>query len=277
MDRIIYFRITGKKQKNSGYRIQVFRSGSCGKDIVYVQLCGYPEKEQVPLVQGEMQKAVERILVCGRKQEEILQTWLVYEYGFEKWLESVEYSSLWRRLWRLPMYEAFYEKENVEYMLAKVPAELFPKEVWILGYGPDVKEVISGFSPRIRTLTFWVEFVTRSLEQLTQELEEELGLVSQIKLIPPGEMKKERFFCKYPVLILDYSGKENISAIGLCKGSVWLDMDSVESKRHGVEDRKLQIQYISMKKIWKEEMLQTLDTISNIEYNTGVKLDGLGR
>ena len=31
-----------------------------------------------------------------------------------------------------------------------------------------------------------------------------------------------------------------------------------------------------MKKLWKEEMLQTLDTIGNIEYNTEVKLDGLG-
>ncbi len=277
MDRILYFRITGKKGKNSDYRVQVFRSWSQGKDIIYVQLCGYPDKTQVPLVQGEMQKAVERILACGRKQEETMQTWLVYENPFEKWLESVEYTALWRRLWRLPMYDAFYEKENVEYMLAKVPADNFPKEVWILGYGPDMKECILGLSAKIRTLTFWVEFVTRSLEKLTQDLEEELGLVSQIKLIPPGEMKKERFFCNHPVLVLDYSGKVNISVIGLCKGSVWLDMDSVECKRHGIEDRKIGIHYISMKKIWKEEMLQTLDTISNIEYNTEVKLDGLGR
>ena len=277
MDRILYFRITGKRQKNNDYRVQVFRKRSCGKDIIYVQLCGYPDKEQVPLVQGEMQKAVERILACGRKQEEVTQNWLVYEYHFEKWLESVEHTVLWRRMWRLPLYDAFYEKENVEYMLAKIPTDHFPKEVWILGYGPDIKEVIFGLSSRIRTLTFWVEFVTRSLEKLTQELEEELGLVSQIKLIPPGGMKKERFSCNQPILVLDYSGRENISAIGLCKGSVWLDMDSVESKRHGIEDRGIGMQYISMIKIWKEEMLQTLDTISNIEYNTGVILDGLGR
>lgn len=229
------------------------------------------------MVQGEMQKAVERILAYGKKEEEPLPTYMVYEYGFEKWLESVEYASLWRRLWHLPVYDAFHEKENAEYMLDKVPADRFPKELWILGYGPDMKDVILGLSAKIRTLTIWVEFVTRSLEALTQDLEEELGLVSQIKLIPPEGMKRERFSYHHPVLVLDYSGKENISALGLDNGSIWLDMDSVESKRHGMEDRKIGIQYISMKKIWKEEMLQTLDTISNIEYNTGVKLDGLGR
>ena len=277
MDRILYFRITGKREFTSKYRIQVFRNQSNGKDIIYLQICGYPHKSLVPLVQGEMQKAVERILAGGRQQEEPVQTGLVYEYGFEKLLESVEYVGLWRRMWHLPVYDAFSEKENVECMLAKIPKDAFPGELWVLGYGPYTKDLIMQLAGRIRSLTFWVEFVTRSLERLTEELEEELGLVCQIRLVAPEGIRKERFSCNNPVLVLDYSGKENVSVIGLQRGSVWLDMDSVESKRHGMEDRKLGIQYISMKKIWKEEMLQTLDTISNIEYNTEVKLDGLGR
>ena len=268
MDRILYFRITGKRQFTSEYRVQVFRNTSNGKDIIYLQICGYPHKEQVPMVQGEMRKALERILARGKKDEESAQTWLVYEYGFEMWLENVEHTNLWRRLWHLPMYDGFYEKENAEYMLAKIPEDTFPRELWVLGYGPDIKERILQIAGKIRSLTFWVEFVTRSLERLTEELEEELGLVCQIRLVAPGGMKKEHLSSNKPILVLDYSGKENISVIGLCRGSVWLDMDSVESKRHGMEDRKTGLHYISMKKIWKEEMLQTLDTISNIEYNT---------
>ena len=149
MDRILYFRITGKKEKSGNYRVQIFRNRSHGKDIIYLQLCGYPGKEQVPLVQGEMQKALERILTYGKKEEKPLPTYMVYEYGFEKWLENVEYATLWRRLWHLPVYDAFHEKENAEYMLAQVPADCFPSEMWILGYGPDMKDIISELSAKI--------------------------------------------------------------------------------------------------------------------------------
>lgn len=276
MDRILYFRTAGKREFTSNYRVQVFRNKVYGKDIIYLQVCGYPYQEQVECVQGEMQKALERILACGRKDEEPARTGLVYDFSFEKWLESVECASRWRRMWQLPMYDAFYDRANVEHMLSQVPKDAFPQEMWILGYGPDVKAYILQIAGKIRSLTFWVEFVTRSLERLTEELEEELGLVCQVRLVAPGAMKKERFTGTHPVLVLDYSGKESISVIGMCKGSFWLDMDSVESKRHSMEDRKTGIHYISMKKLWKEEMLQTLDTIGNIEYNTEVKLDGLG-
>lgn len=277
MDRILYFRIAGKKAYTSDYRIQVLRNQAYGKDLLYLQICGYPHKSQVLQVQGELQKAVERILTYDRRNEEEVQTWLVYDYSFEKWLEYAEYTNLWRRLWHLPMYDAFYERKNAEYMIGKVKREAFPEEVWILGYGAEIKELVLQIAGKIRNLTFWVEFVTRSLERLTEELEEELGLVCQIRLVAPGAMKKERFFSDKPVLVLDYSGKEKLSVTGLGKGSFWLDMNSAESKRHGMEDRKTGINYISMKKLWQEDMLQTLDTISNIEYNTGVKLDGLGR
>lgn len=277
MDRILYFRITGKKEYISDYRVQVFRNKVYGKDIIYLQVCGYPHKSQVSLVQSEMQKAVERILACGRKNADPIRTFLVYDHSFEKWLEHVEYTNTWRKMWHLPMYDEFYEMENVECMFAQIPKDAFPGDVWVLGYGPKIKERICKIAGKIRSLTFRVEFVTHSLEKLTQELEEELGLVCQIRLVTPGVAKKEHLCCDKPVLVMDYSGKENVTVSGLCKNSIWLDMDSVESKRHSMEDRKTGINYISMKKLWKEDMLQTLDTISNIEYNTGVKLDGLGR
>ena len=63
------FKTAGKREFTSNYRVQVFRNKVYGKDIIYLQVCGYPYQEQVECVQGEMQKALERILACGRKDE----------------------------------------------------------------------------------------------------------------------------------------------------------------------------------------------------------------
>ena len=115
MDRILYFRTAGKREFTSNYRVQVFRNKVYGKDIIYLQVCGYPYQEQVECVQGEMQKALERILACGRKDEEPARTGLVYDFSFEKWLESVECASRWRRMWQLPMYDAFYDRAKKAY------------------------------------------------------------------------------------------------------------------------------------------------------------------
>ena len=92
MDRILYFRTAGKREFTSNYRVQVFRNKVYGKDIIYLQVCGYPYQEQVEFVQGEMQKALERILACGRKDEEPARIGLVYDFSFEKWLEKCKAS-----------------------------------------------------------------------------------------------------------------------------------------------------------------------------------------
>lgn len=277
MDRILYFRMRRKKEYGAPYRLQVFRRVVGGKDVFYLQVCGLPSAEQVELLQGEMQKAVDRISNHGKRMEEEIQTSLVYEYDFEKWLEDLECVSRWRRMWHLPVYDAYYERDNVLQMLDAISKEEFPKEVWVVGYGSAMQEWIGQIAGQIKSLHFYVEFLTRSLERMTEELEEEYGLVPQVHLVSPGGLRKIRFRSTVPVLVADYSGTEPVSAIGLYKGSIWLDMDSAESKRHSMEDRRTGVKYISLKKIWKQEMLQLLDTIGNFEYNTGVKLDRLGR
>ena len=73
--------------------------------------------------------------------------------------------------------------------------------------------------------------------------------------------------------MVDYSGDCVISIRGLAKGSIWVDMESVESKRHLMEDRVVGPQYLSLKTIWRREMMETLDTVSKFAYNTEVKID----
>lgn len=277
MDRILYFRMCAKKEYGASYRLQVFRKEVFGKDVFYLQVCGKPAEDQVELLQGEMQKAVDRISSYGKRIEEEIRTSLVYDYSFEKWLDMLDCKQEWRRMWHLPLYDAYYEKGNVLQMLKTVPKAEMPKEVWVVGYGSAMQEWISQIAGQIKILRFYVEFMTRSLERMTEELEEEFGLVPQVHLVPPGGLRKIRFRSSAPVLVADYSGREPVSALALNKGSIWLDMDSAEGKRHSMEDRRTGVKYISLKKIWKQEMLQPLDTISNFEYNTEVKLDRLGR
>ncbi len=276
MDRILYFRIIGKKEYAKHYRIQVFRKDVLGMDIIYLQICGYPTMDSVLPVKDEMQKAVGRILSQTRKQETILATHLVYEEGFQEWLESVRYEKEWRRLWHTPIYTNYHAKENVQRMLHMLSKEQFPQEAWILGQGPGMEEWLPIIARQVRNLTFYAEFVTKGFEDMLEELEENFGLVAQVSLVTPGEWKKQRLRSLQPVLVMDFSGEEVISVTRLCRGSIWMDMDSVDGKRHAIEERRTGVFYFSLKNLWKREMSQTLDTVGNFEYNTEVKIGRLG-
>ncbi len=281
MDRILYFRAVGKREYANRYRVQVFRKEVYGRDVFYLQVSGHPSVEDVLLVKDEMQKALHRLLSLGRCREEYPPTYLVYEDGFEKWLESVHYEKEWRRLWSTPMYAEYHNKVNLRQMLdvtfGKTGRSVaWPKVAFVLGYGPDMQEWLSWIARHLRSLTFFVEFVTKGFEELLADIEEEFGLVAQVKLTAPGELRKQRLRSAEPVLVIDYSGNTVISVAGICRGSIWLDMDSIEAKRHSIEDRRTGITYLSLKNIWRREMSQPLDTIGNFEYNTGVKLDRLG-
>ncbi len=276
MDRILYFRMTGKREYTRRYRIQVFRKDVQGVEVFYLQVCGYPSMDSVLLVKDEMQKALDRMFSQSRKPESFPTTYLVYEESFVKWLESVCYEKEWRRLWRTPMYADFHAKENVCRMLDAIPGERFPQEAWVLGYGSNMQEWLPRIAEKVRSLKFYVEFMTKGFESLLEELEENFGLVAQVQLVMPGELRKQRLRSTQPILVIDFSGNEVISVVGMSKGSVWLDMDSIEAKRHGIEDRRTGITYVSLKNLWKREMSQTLDTVGNFEYNTEVKIDRLG-
>lgn len=276
MDRILYFRIIGKKEYTKNYRIQVFRKEVLGMDIIYLQICGYPSMDSVLTVKDEMQKAVDRILSQTRRQEVILATHLVYEEGFQEWLKSMRYEKEWRRLWYAPVYTDYHAKENVQRMLQMLSKEQFPQEAWILGQGPGMEEWLPTIARQVRNLTFFTEFVTKGFEDMLEELEENFGLVAQVRLVTPGEWKKQRLRSLQPVLVIDFSGEEVIPVTRLGRGSIWVDMDSVDDKQHAMEERRAGVVYFSLKNLWIREMLQTLDTVGNFEYNTEVKIGRLG-
>lgn len=108
-------------------------------------------------------------------------------------------------------------------------------------------------------------------EELVEDIYEEYGLAVEVHLLgEEKELRRRWLNCPFPVVIIDFSGEEKISAADVAKNSIWLDMTASEVKRHRLEDRNTQIAYFSLKKEWKQpqKARNYLDTISKNRYNT---------
>lgn len=272
MDRILYFRKVKGRNDIPSYRVNIFRSKQGNFVIYYLQLTGEAAEAELMDICGEMQKGLQRLLLRYRKEEENLNSYLVYEEPFEKWLKDMEKEQEWQQLWDRPLYSNFYQTANLRELLQYIPGKAWPKKALILGSGMGMQEWLPYIAGHVQDMELYLEFVTKGVEALQEELCEEYGMVTQVKLVVPGEFYKERLRSAEPVVVIDYSGTRPISVLGLAKGSIWVDMDSAEAKRHLIEDRRTGLTYISLKTIWKREMSETLDTISNFAYNTEVKI-----
>ncbi len=271
MDRIIYFRMVKGRKDMPTYKVNVFRKEDGTFLLYYIQLSGTVSLENMKDVQGEMYKAYDRIQSRFKNREEIIHTYMVYEESFSHWLADMGDEGQWQEFWRLPLYYDYHSVENLQYILKQIPRQNFPHKAYVLGCGVGINEWLPLIADQVMQIEFYLEFVTKSFERLQQQLCEEYGMLTQVKLVDRGEYTKVRLSSEEPVLIVDFSGRVPISTWGLKKGSIWIDMDSVENKRHFIEDRPTGLQYYSLKTIWGREIAQPLDIISKFAYNTEVK------
>lgn len=254
------------------YRVQILRNKQTDFIVYYLQVNGELTEGHMSEVQGEMFKAWQRLQSRYRKEEVSLHTYQVYEESFDKWLRDMGQEQAWQQLWRFPVYSDYHNSNHLKTLLQTIPRKEFPKQAMILGCGVGIKEWLPLIAGQVQTMELYVEFMTRGLEELREKLCEEYGMVTDLKLVAPGEFAKERLRSREPVLVIDFSQSKTISVLGLARGSIWVDMDAVETKRHLIEDRPTGVQYLSLKTFWKREMSQTLDTISKFAYNTEVKI-----
>ena len=90
-------------------------------------------------------------------------------------------------------------------------------------------------------------------ERLTWELEDEYGLIPEIRLLPEAaDYDRVRLEATAPCLVLDFCDSDKVYGGGLAVGSVWLDFPASEEKERRVTSGCLQIRYFSMKKEWKD-------------------------
>ena len=254
------------------YCIQILRAKAGNFVIYYLQLVGSADSADLAEIQGDMSKALSQFQSRYRKEEEQIHSYLVYEEGFEKWLKDREQEQTWQQLWGLPVYSDYHRNDNLKWLLQSISTKDWPKKALIFGSGMGMKEWLPLIAGKVQTMELYLEFVTKGLEELREELCEEYGMVTDLKLVAPGEFHKERIRSREPVLVVDFSGSRPISVLGLARGSIWIDMDAVEAKRHLIEDRPTGMIYLSVKNLWRREMLETLDTISKFAYNTEVKI-----
>lgn len=241
--------------------------------MYYLQLSGEAKPEAYEDILGEMQKALDRLESRYCRKEEKAHSYLVYEEEFGKWLRNLGKEREWQERWKLPVYSDYHQTENLKLLLQHIPGQSRPKKALILGSGIGMQEWLPLIAGQVQELELYVEFMTKGVERLQEELCEEYGMLMQVRLVAPGDFTRVRLHSTEPVLVIDFSGSKAISVLGLKRGSIWVDMDSIEAKRHLIEDRWTGLQYLSLKTIWKREMLETLDTINKFAYNTEVKID----
>lgn len=268
MDRIFFFRRAKGRKDIPTYRLNIFHERQEAFAVYYIQIAGEIGENELTDAVGEMQKALARLQFRYQKEEAGLRTYLVYEESFENWLKATEMLQQWQSLWDLPVYSDFHCTENLKLLLKRIPGKNMPKKALVLGTGVGIQEWLPLLAGQVQDMELYLEFMTKGVEALQEELCEEYGMLTQVKLVAPGEFHKERLQSKEPVLVIDFSGNRTISVLGLPKGSIWIDMDSVESKRHLIEDRRTGLCYLSLRTSWKREMLETLDTINKFVYNT---------
>ena len=172
-----------------------------------------------------------------------------------------------------------YRQQNwVEHLLRYgedvVGHPLWP-DVIVLGKNPFLPYVLLRYVAALRSVKWYLtdREYREEEDELTWELEDEYGLIPEIRLLPEAaDYDRVRLEATAPCVVLDFSDSDKVYGGGLAAGSVWLDFPASEEKERRVTSGCPQIRYFSMKKEWKDprKALEYLDTISKNGYNNSV-------
>lgn len=172
-----------------------------------------------------------------------------------------------------------YRQQNwVEHLLRYgedvVGHPLWP-DVIVLGKNPFLPYVLLRYVTALRSVKWYLtdREYREEEDELTWELEDEYGLIPEIRLLPEAsDYARVRLEATAPCLVLDFCDNEKVYGGGLAAGSIWLDFPASEEKERRVMSGCPQIRYFSMKKEWKDprKALEYLDTISKNGYNNPV-------
>ncbi len=246
--------------------LPIFRKENGLHEVYYLQIYEDVEKKDISGIQSYMTKGIKRI-GSWYDREESHNAYLAYDADFEKWLRVRREEEYWQKQWSLPMYNEYKETCNLLFLLQQLPRCNFPRQLIILGEAVNTPDWIDCIARYMKGVTCFALTKPRGFEVLREHLLDVYGLlVSWEKNLQPTSEEA--------ALVLDYCEKANVYIWGIARESIWVDMTSMEERRHALEDRDTGIRYISLKSFWKREMLQTLDTVDKIKYNTEVKLEG---
>lgn len=192
-------------------------------------------------------------------------TYCAYEGALREKLDM----EIWQQYWSIPEFEEYYLYPWVGILMEQAVCDRY----LILGYAPCLGKILLGHAERIRSVTWYLrqEQYTQAVQNFVEDFYQEYGLAIELHILEEDESwVKVHPSSTVSVNVLDFSGEEKLSACNVAKGSIWLDMDSLEGKSRRIETRNPQITYFSLKKLWKQRQKESilLDTISKNRYNT---------
>lgn len=157
---------------------------------------------------------------------------------------------LWQKHFQAEEFRGYTQQFWVERLL---PRAAHPHFI-ILGTAPCLFDVIEKCANRMKSLR-WILPETDCDEELLGFVEDfctEYGLAIMLEpLQGAAELKRLRLTCPQPVNVLDFTGEAYMAVSDIPKGSVWLDMFSVEEKQRRIIARGTGITYVSLKEKWK--------------------------
>lgn len=177
------------------------------------------------------------------------QCFTVYDETMEKWLgrQEQDFREVWNQLWPYPVLEDFRE----ECFIRELFAGSCLAHYVVLGFDTSLPEMLVQRARHMKSLQFYVnslsEYHQELLEEFLEDFYEDYGIAAGVQ----EREERARLICHLPSVILDFSGEAKILTADVAKGSIWLDMDSMEEKRRRLEERNTGITYLSIKKLWK--------------------------
>ena len=134
--------------------------------------------------------------------------------------------------------------------------ELLPEAVLphfvILGTVSCLPLLIEKYADRMKSLR-WIlpeNDYSRELQEFVEDFYTEYGLAIMLQVVPAGQRRLQAV-CKEPSNVLDFTQEAYINLAKVAKGSIWLDMLSVEEKKRRIVGRNTGITYVSLKEKWK--------------------------
>ncbi|HBA47474.1 MAG TPA: hypothetical protein DCZ91_06680, partial [Lachnospiraceae bacterium] len=169
-------------------------------------------------------------------------------------LENCRHGSILPVLWQ----RCFEWREFADYTgrfwVEQLMQEAVLPHFVILGTADCIPELLEKYARGMKSLR-WIlaeADCTPELEGFVEDFYIEFGLAASLQVLPgPKEFKRLQLACALPSNILDFTGEPGIGICGVAKGSIWLDMWSVEEKRRRILGRGPGISYFSIKEKWK--------------------------
>ena len=231
-------------------------------------MCGTPPEEKAELRRGKLKKFLPFLWKKGEDRHPVV-TVSRTEYFFPDY-----------HLVRVSVARTEgMDKEQAELKLREQLQELTedPDHTYLvlLGRNPYLPYVVLRYAARLQSMKWYLtEREYREEEEwLTGELEDEYGLIPEIRLLAEtADYGRVRLQGTKPCVVLDFCDNEKVYGGGLAAGSIWLDFPASEDKEHRALVQCPQIRYFSMKKEWKDprKAREYLDTISKNGYNNSV-------